>query len=102
MSAYMRLLLLAGFIPFVLSFYPPLRIYRHFHALERSILLILFIFGGWDVFATWRGHWNFDPESVWPFRIFNLPVEEVLFFMIIPFCCIFTWEVINFLRKAKR
>jgi hypothetical protein len=34
-------------------------------------------------------------------RILNCP-EEVLFFVVIPFCCIFTWEPSFYLLKAKR
>lgn len=99
MSDYMRVLILAGFIPFTLSFYPPLKIYRHGRALLYSIFLIMIIFGAWDIFATWRGHWAFNPEGVGDFKIINLPIEEVLFFVVIPFCCIFTWEVVEFFRE---
>jgi len=99
MSDYMRVLILAGFLPFVLSFYPPLKIYRYGRSLLYSIFLIIIIFGVWDIFATWRGHWAFNPEGVGDFKIINLPMEEVLFFVVIPFCCIFTWEVVKYFRK---
>jgi lycopene cyclase domain-containing protein len=61
--------------------------------------LILLIFGGWDVFATCRGHWYFNPTGVYDMRVINLPLEEVLFFIFIPFCCIFTWEAIRYIEK---
>jgi len=82
----------------VLSFYPPLKFYRNIKALFLSITLIVVIFGTWDISATFRGHWYFNPSGVWSFRIINLPIEEVLFFVIIPFCCIFTWEAINYIK----
>jgi len=103
MSEYMVVLILSGIIPFVLSFWPPLKFYRNIRALLLSISLIVIIYGAWDIYATWRGHWWFRPESVWSLRIINLPLEEVLFFVVIPFCCIFTWEAIKYIKvKLKQ
>lgn len=102
MSKYMMVLILAGVVPFLLSFWPKLRFYRNILALLYSIGLIIVIFGAWDVFATWCGHWYFNQGGVWPIRIINLPVEEVLFFVVIPFCCIFTWETIQYLKTRLK
>ena len=92
MSRYAWTLLLSGIFPLILSFYPPLRFYRNLKALLISIFAVIAVFGAWDVCAAWRGHWSFDPAGVWPFRLLGLPLEEWLFFVVIPFCCIFTWE----------
>ena len=102
MSDYMKVLLISVSLPLVLSFYPPLQFYRNWRALLKSIGLVLLIFGGWDVIATARGHWSFNPEGVMPYKIINLPLEEVLFFVVIPFCCIFTWEAINYIKRRIR
>ncbi|RKY32131.1 MAG: lycopene cyclase domain-containing protein [Candidatus Omnitrophota bacterium] len=102
MSKYIQVLLLSISVPFLFSFWPGLNFYRKPRALIYSLSLILLIFGGWDIFATWRGHWSFDPEGVWGIKIINLPVEEALFFIVIPYCCLFTWEAIKyFKRKIK-
>jgi len=89
-------------VPFILSFWPPLKFYRNLRSLVISISLIVAIYGAWDVFATYRGHWYFNPEGVWGFRIINLPLEEVLFFVVIPFCCIFTWEALKYLKARLK
>lgn len=102
MSRYMAVLILSVLLPFVLSFWLPLKFYRNIRALFISILLIIVIFGGWDILATFRGHWYFNPQYVWKFRIVNLPLEEVLFFVVIPFCCIFTWEAFKFIKAGKK
>ena len=102
MSEYLLLLILSGSMPFILSFYPPLKFYRNLKALFLSILIVFLVFGGWDIFATWRNHWYFNPKGVYAFRIINLPLEEALFFIVIPFCCIFTWEVIKFLKDKLK
>jgi len=100
MSKYMTALILAGILPFILSFYPRLKFWQNLRPLISSIGLIVVIFGIWDIFAVYRGHWYFNPQGVWNFRIINLPIEEVLFFVIIPFCCIFTWETIKYIKET--
>jgi lycopene cyclase domain-containing protein len=99
MSTYMTVLILAGIIPLVASFWPALKFYQNIGSLLISISLVVIVFSSWDIFAVYRGHWFFNPAGVWKLRIINLPVEEVLFFVVIPFCCIFTWEVINYIHE---
>lgn len=101
MSKYGLLLLISIAAPFVLSFWPGLKFYRHLKALVASIAFIVLIFGSWDVFAAWRGHWSFAPGAVCGIRVLGLPLEELLFFVVVPFCCIFTWEALEFLRRRR-
>ena len=102
MTKYMYALIISGIIPLLLSFWPGLNFYRNLKRLFYTIALIVIIFGLWDVFAVLRGHWSFDPTGVWPFRIINLPLEEWLFFIIIPFCCIFTWEALKYIKERVK
>ena len=98
-SEYMSVLLLAIVVPLVLSFWSALKLYSHKRALFISIfLIILIIFGNWDVFVVYRDHWSFNPQFVWKIRIINLLLEEVLFFIVIPFCSIFTWEAVKYIK----
>jgi lycopene cyclase domain-containing protein len=101
LSDYMKVLVIAGCVPVVLSFFPPIRLYRYWRALAETLLVIVLFFGTWDIYATARGHWSFNPSGVWRARIVNLPVEEVLFFAVIPWCCIFSWEVIQYFRRPR-
>jgi lycopene cyclase domain-containing protein len=52
----------------------------------------------WDALVTGT-HWHFNPEYVSGIKIINLPIEEILFFITVPFACLFTWEMI--IRRAK-
>ena len=52
----------------------------------------------WDALVT-GAHWHFNPLYVSGIKIINLPVEEILFFITVPFACLFTWEMI--IRRAK-
>jgi lycopene cyclase domain-containing protein len=53
----------------------------------------------WDVLVTGR-HWHFNPAYVSGLYIGGLPLEEWLFFITVPFACLFSWEMI--LRYSKQ
>jgi len=95
----MTVLILSGIIPLLASFWPDLKFYQNIRSLLISITIVVIFFSVWDVFAVYRGHWFFNPTDVWKLRIINLPVEEVLFFVVIPFCCIFTWEAVKHIKE---
>ncbi|MBP7088432.1 MAG: lycopene cyclase domain-containing protein [Candidatus Omnitrophica bacterium] len=99
MSKYMYVLILSCLVPFLLSFWKPLKFYSNLKAIFLSIIWITLIYGSWDIFAVYRKHWYFSPDGVWGINIVNLPLEEVLFFIIISFCCIFTWEALRYLKN---
>ena len=48
----------------------------------------------WDSWFTVMGVWSFNPKYITGYTIFNLPVEEVLFFFVVPYCCVFIYECI--------
>ncbi len=46
----------------------------------------------WDSWFTALGVWSFNPEYITGIKLLNLPVEEVLFFFVVPYCCVFIYE----------
>lgn len=58
-----------------------------------SLLVTAIIFSLWDAGAVWRGHWSFNPETVVGIWMGNLPLEEILFFIAIPFFGIILYEI---------
>lgn len=77
-------------IPFIFSFHPKLQFYKKWRSLFPGILLMMAIFISWDILFTNKGIWGFNEAYISGFKIFNLPVEEWLFFVCIPYSCVFT------------
>jgi lycopene cyclase domain-containing protein len=51
--------------------------------------------------ATYRGDWWFNHEYVMDFELLGLPLEEILFFVTVPYSCIFIYEVLQYFLKDK-
>ena len=49
----------------------------------------------WDAYFTSKGVWYFNDAYITGVKLFNLPVEEVLFFFIVPYCCMFIYACIR-------
>ena len=88
-------LLLAGSVlaPFLLSFDRKVAFYKRWKALFPATLITAIVFILWDIYFTKHIVWWFNKEFVTGFFISGLPIEEWLFFIIIPYCCIFIYEV---------
>ena len=60
-----------------------------------SCLPIAALFILWDIQFTRQGVWGFNPEHHSAIILMGMPIEEYLFFLVIPFCCTFTYEVLE-------
>lgn len=99
---YFILLAICAAGPAFLSFSRKLTFYKYPARLILSITIPFIVFVLWDFWATARGHWGFNPLYVIGVKLFNLPVEEVLFFVVIPFCALFTWETVKYFSGRKK
>lgn len=100
-TEYFIVLAVSVIAPLILSFSKKLDFYKYPARLVLSILLPFILFILWDIFATTRGHWSFNPLYTVGFKIFGLPIEEILFFIVIPFCALFTWECVKYFTRGK-
>ena len=99
MSLYLILDVLVILFPLLLSFDRRVAFYRRWPAAGISILSVGAVFVIWDVFATRRGDWSFNEDLTGHIRIAGLPLEEVLFFIVVPYACIFILEVVRAYMK---
>jgi lycopene cyclase domain-containing protein len=89
MDFYVLLNLIVVAFPLVLSFDRKVAFYRQWPAAFASIALVVLVFGVWDVWMTARGVWSFNPEYAGTLKILGLPPGEWLFFICVPYACIF-------------
>lgn len=101
MSVYLLINILVIAVPLLLSFEKKLKYYKQFPAVIISILLTGGIFILWDIAATARGDWAFNPAYISGIKIFNLPLEEILFFVTVPYACLFIFETAAYYLPEK-
>lgn len=58
---------------------------------------LLFLF--WDVLFTIHGVWSFNAQYIIGLKFIGLPLEEILFFLTVPFACIFIYACLNYYVK---
>jgi lycopene cyclase domain-containing protein len=67
-----------------------------------STLIVSTVYIIWDVFATSRGHWSFNSDYLVGLSFLGLPLEEILFFITVPFSCLFAYEALVYFLKDAR
>ena len=78
-------------VPFLFSFHPKIHFYKTWKQFLFASVLVAFIFIIWDAIFTSLHVWSFNPRYVTGIYFLKLPVEEILFFICIPFSCVFTF-----------
>ena len=81
--------------PLALSFDRKVAFFRKWRFLFPAMLLPVFIYLAWDIVFTRAGVWSFNPCYITGIYLVNLPLEEVLFFLVVPYCCVFIYECIR-------
>jgi lycopene cyclase domain-containing protein len=80
--------------PLAQSFEHRLHYHRKWRALFPAILLTGSFFIIWDIWFTQKGIWGFNDNYLIGFRLWNLPLEEWLFFITVPFASVFIYECV--------
>ena len=93
---YAALDILTLSIPLLRSFDRRVAYFKSFGSLFRSMLLVMLLFIPWDILFTAKGYWGFNPRYHLGMHLFGLPLEEWLFFIVVPFSCVFIYRVLNF------
>ena len=89
------LLVLAGCLVSAIWLEPVLKVnvLRRWRRLLLTLLPVVVVFVLWDLAAIAAGHWTFDPEQMTGIVLpGGLPVDEVLFFIVVPVCAILGFE----------
>ena len=88
---YSLVLFFTIIICFVASFDKRIQFYKFFIPFIKAAGIVAIPFIIWDIWFTKNGVWWFDKQYTLGVSIAGLPIEEWLFFICIPFSCVFTY-----------
>jgi lycopene cyclase domain-containing protein len=82
-------------------------VYRQARRAAFAILPVAAVFVLWDAVAIAAHIWKYNPRYVSGIELpADIPVEELLFFIVIPLCGLFTYNavdtILTHLRKKRR
>jgi lycopene cyclase domain-containing protein len=92
---YLFIDLITVAIPFSFSFHRGIKFNKEFSAFFSANFISALSFIIWDVIFTAKGVWGFNEKFIIGINVYNLPLEEILFFICIPFACVFTYRYLN-------
>jgi lycopene cyclase domain-containing protein len=80
------------------------RVYRRFRAVLWALVPVALVFSIWDVAGIARDHWSYNPRFVSGLQlVFGMPVEELVFFLVVPICGLLTYEAVgSTLTRVRR
>jgi lycopene cyclase domain-containing protein len=71
-------------------------VFRRWRRLLLTLLPVAVVFVVWDLLAIAAGHWRFDRAQITGVLLpGGLPLDEVLFFMVVPVCAILGFEAVR-------
>lgn len=106
-AQYEYLILMAACVAITLplEFVLRARVYRRLPLLLPTILLVVVAFGAWDLLGIARDHWTYSPEFTTGLQLGIIPIEEIVFFIVIPLCALLSYEgvatVLNFFKRKR-
>jgi len=92
---YILILFFTVIVCFIASFDKRILFSRHFKPFFLAALIVAVPFIAWDIWFTAHGVWWFNIDYTLGYTLGGLPIEEWLFFICIPFSCVFTYYCIN-------
>ncbi|MGE2716153.1 lycopene cyclase domain-containing protein [Mycolicibacterium litorale] len=81
-------------------------VYRQTRRVVAAILPVAAVFVVWDLIAILAGVWGYNPDFVTGIGFPGVPIEELLFFIVIPLCGLLTYNavdtILGYLKRRLR
>lgn len=97
-STYFLVNFFSIIFPLLFSFHPRFRFITTWKAFLPAILTTAVFFIIWDAFFIYIKVWAFNPRYVSGIWFLGMPLEEILFFLCIPYACVFTYFCLKKIR----
>ena len=98
--SYMAMLAFTVAGSFWLEIALKVRVLRRIRRAMTAIAPVALCFLIWDAYAIAQGHWTFDSRYVTGITtVANIPLDEILFFIVIPICAILSFEAVRSARN---
>jgi lycopene cyclase domain-containing protein len=95
-ATYLALLAGCLVITAPLEVFLGVRVYARWRRLLLALLPEFVVFVAWVLYAIAAGHWSYDAAQTLGLRLpAGIPVEEVLFFVVVPVCAVLTFEAVR-------
>jgi lycopene cyclase domain-containing protein len=94
-TLYLWINILSLAFPLALSFDKKVAFYKEWGRLFPAIFLTAILFIVWDHFFTLWGVWGFNKKYIVGYYLGTLPLEEVLFFVTVPYACTFVYSCLK-------
>ena len=98
-NTYLLINFMTVLFPVILSFDKRVKFFHSWKYIFPGLFISGLLFLFWDYLFTVYGVWSFNPDYIRGIYFLNLPLEEILFFVTVPFACIFIYECLNYYIK---
>ena len=69
-------------------------VYRRPRRWLAALVPVFLAFSLWDWLAIRRGHWTYSPRYTTGIELLGLPLEELVFFVVVPTCALLTYQAV--------
>ena len=69
-------------------------VYRRPRRWLAALVPVLLVFNLWDWAAIRRGHWTYSSRYTNGIEVLGLPLEELVFFVVVPTCALLTYQAV--------
>jgi lycopene cyclase domain-containing protein len=100
---YLLLMAACLLITLPLEFVLGARVYRRAAGLAFAVIPVVIIFSVWDIVGILREHWSYSRRFTTGVKlIFGMPIEELVFFIVVPISGLLTYEAVGQMLRFMR